>query len=95
MIGSCGEPDCTVDCKPFVCKDCSANTLHIDEYYMLTDEVWDSIYKKRRGMLCIGCVESRLGRKLVPADFADVPLNYFPTFSKRLADRRAQLQLNY
>lgn len=46
MIGSCGEPDCTTDCKPFVCKDCSANTLHIDEYYMLTDEVWASIYKK-------------------------------------------------
>lgn len=95
MIGSCGEPDCTTDCKPFVCKDCSANTLHIDEYYMLTDEVWASIYKKRRGMLCIGCVEARLGRKLVPEDFADVPLNFFPTSSKRLAARRAQLALNY
>lgn len=95
MTGECEDFDCLGDCAPFVCKDCGVNTLHIDEYYMLADEVWDSIYKKRRGMLCIGCVESRLGRKLVPADFADVPLNYFPTFSKRLASRRAQLQLNY
>ena len=60
---------------------------------MVTDEIWILANNKQtRGMLCIGCLEERLGRKLRPADFSDVPLNYFPWVSKRLASRRNQLQ---
>jgi len=27
------------------------------------------------GLLCIGCLERRLGRRLTPADFTDAPAN--------------------
>jgi hypothetical protein len=90
MLSSCGVPDCDVDCKPFVCVDCSINTMHIDEYYMVTDEIWDDTgLTSNGGMLCIGCLEARLGRKLTARDFSDVPLNYFPWASARLLSRRS------
>jgi len=28
------------------------------------------------GMLCIGCIESRLGKKLISSNFTDCPLNW-------------------
>ena len=39
-----------------------------DEYYMLRTELWQKVCRTNN-MLCIGCVEDRLGRKLVPPDF--------------------------
>ena len=50
----------------FKCEACSRSCR--DEYYMLRPKVWR---KARRSnyMLCIGCVEKRLGRKVAPADF--------------------------
>jgi len=55
----------------FKCLDCNINTSHIEEYYMLYDHIWDKIiYGNKEGMLCIGCVERRLGRKLVRTDFS-------------------------
>lgn len=70
------------------------NTLHIDEYYMLHDDVWlDAMYgvtgqRDKYGMLCIRCVENGLGRKLTPQDFTDAPLNRgIFGMSERLASR--------
>lgn len=71
MIGKC----CDGECKPFICLDCKVNTLHIDEYYMVTDELWAAANKKKRGMLCIGCLEARLGRELTAEDFPPLPIN--------------------
>ena len=31
--------------------------------------------EKRDGMVCIGCLETRLGRLLTPSDFTGCPLN--------------------
>lgn len=46
------------------------------EYYMLKDDIWKQITKDSPAhMLCIGCVEYRLGRKLTKEDFAQVPIN--------------------
>lgn len=59
----------------WLCLDCKENTFYIDEYYMLTLELWKQIHPADNGMLCIGCVEARLGRPLVPADFSGCPLN--------------------
>lgn len=88
MAYTCGEPTCTVDCRPFICLDCSANTMHIDEYYMVTDEIWRAVVPERYGMLCIGCLEGRLGRKLSKDDFSDAPLNGFTIWqSQRLRSR--------
>jgi len=59
----------------FRCEDCGVNTSKIEEYYMVLDEVWLSVCEDVYGMLCIGCLEERLGRRLMTADFTDCPLN--------------------
>lgn len=59
----------------FKCQDCEVNTGEIHEYYMLLDDLWMQIRDKYHGMLCIGCVEKKLGRKLNKQDFVDVPIN--------------------
>jgi hypothetical protein len=88
----CSEnfPDCQGDCSRFKCAACLVNTLHINEYYMVTDEVWSTAWPEDDGMLCIGCLEARLGRALTAKDFTDAPINtgYFE-YSERLAARLA------
>jgi hypothetical protein len=71
------------------CLDCRIDTDAISEYYMLHDEIWEQIQPDKDGHLCIACVEQRLGRELVAADFTDLPVNTNPTFhrSPRLLDR--------
>ena len=51
------------------CMDCGANTSYLCEYYMLKDDIWQSIVPTSAGMLCIGDAERRLGRELTPDDF--------------------------
>lgn len=64
------------DFSEFECEDCRINTLFIDEYYMVTDHVWKTTAKMdTEGMLCIGCLEARIGRTLNKLDFTDCPLN--------------------
>jgi hypothetical protein len=58
----------------FRCLDCRYLTIE-GEYYMLRDEIWLAANPEQRGMLCIGCVEGRLGRRLGPEDFLVCPLN--------------------
>jgi hypothetical protein len=66
-----GEP-CEI-IMDFICIDCLNDTLDMDEYYMVHDVIWDSVATD--GMLCIGCLEDRLGRRLVEADFTTAPIN--------------------
>ena len=59
------------------CVDCGVNCLKINEYYMVTNSCW----KRARmatlgGLLCVGCLEKRLGKKLTPRNFMDCPLNW-------------------
>lgn len=70
------------------CVDCGVNTLKINEYYMVENRLWD-VYGPARGMLCIGCLEKRIGRKLVPSDFSRARINWsgLGKHSPRLADR--------
>lgn len=70
----------------FACVDCGVDTGRISEYYMLLDEVWAAA-GNIRGMLCIGCLEARLGRQLSARDFSDAPLNFIFPQSARLYDR--------
>lgn len=60
----------------FLCVDCGDNTF-MDEYYMVKDSVWETEAKmdSEGGMLCIGCLEDRIERLLVPSDFTDCPVN--------------------
>lgn len=41
---------------------------------MVQDEVWMQA-QLTDGMLCIGCLEQRIGRGLQPSDFTDAPIN--------------------
>lgn len=74
----------------FKCQDCDVCTNDLDEYYMVRDDIWP--LAPNGGMLCIGCLEARLGRELNAADFKPCMLTDMvragqPGFSARLRDR--------
>ena len=51
---------------------------------------WDLMYindVQDVGMLCLGCLEQRLGRLLERDDFSDAPINYYPAISDRFKIR--------
>lgn len=82
----------------FTCRGCGVNTSDIDEYYMLRDDLWARAQGRLGGMLCIGCVEARRGRRLHAGDFSDAPVNRLEGWlssakSARLADRLVSLEL--
>lgn len=80
----------------FNCVDCSVNTGAIDEYYMVKDEVWaEAQMNAYDGMLCIGCLETRLGYQLNRSHFTDCPLNVkdFTPKSDRLKSRFAAQEI--
>jgi len=75
-------------CKQtFRCTDCATNVF--DEYYMVHNHIWAGVTMFRAAhMLCVGCLESRLGRRLTVLDFTNAPVNMgFGEVSKRLQDR--------
>ena len=88
------DEKCCSDYRTFMCWDCAACTLCTDEYYMIDDELWKdaTIFSTdvcgTDVMLCIGCLESRIGGKLTAEDFPDLPINrgVFP-YSPRLRSR--------
>jgi hypothetical protein len=72
-----------------LCMDCSVDTLAAGEYYALKDQLWRRINPLVIGMLCLSCVEDRLGRSLWSGDFARAPVNAVsaqscPSLARRL-----------
>ena len=67
------------------CEDCASD---YDEYYMVQNDIWKPC-GAGDGMLCIGCLEKRIGRKLRRQDFIDAPINEIDPErqSLRLQDR--------
>lgn len=53
----------------FLCLDCRVDTGKLYEHYMLVESTWTKVHNSKFGMLCVGCVENRLGRKLTKVDF--------------------------
>jgi hypothetical protein len=51
------------------CFSCGVDVWDIGEDFYVHDELWRTYGVE--GVLCIGCFEIRLGRKLMPADFPD------------------------
>lgn len=86
--------DCGVDTSP-----CSGRRgcRHAGkwEWYIVRNHVWAAAGMapekpdEHSGILCIGCLETRLGRRLDPADFTAAPINdpYDPWHTSRLASR--------
>jgi hypothetical protein len=81
------------------CTDCGFGTITGGERFMVKNDVWEIAWADRfkpwhalygQQILCIGCLESRIGRTLTCIDFTDVPLNWewddYPK-SERLLDR--------
>ena len=70
------DSHCT-DCA----KDAFANPI---DYYMVTDLLWRK-HGVGDGMLCMGCFEKRLGRKLAAVDIKICPLTtYYNPYTIRL-----------
>jgi hypothetical protein len=72
------------------CMDCGVDTTVATEVYMVHDELWRSVVPEEAGMLCVGCFEKRLGRKLCRNDFRPYTIRaveeWMPA-SERLKDR--------
>jgi hypothetical protein len=49
------------------CFSCDVDAFDLGEDYYVHDELWRTYGVE--GMLCIGCLETRMGRKLTPDDF--------------------------
>ena len=76
------------------CKDCRVDVRQLGEWYMVHDHTWAQAGTCQRGYLCIGCLETRIGRQLNAADFTDVPVNrgsgQWSRRSARFIDRLAR-----
>lgn len=76
----------------FTCMDCGIDTYKIREYFMVEDHLWIESVPEYHGILCIGCLEARMGRQLDSKDFpSHLPINkpnglFFP-HSDRLRAR--------
>lgn len=82
--------DCGVDTCPCTGKRGCRHTGRW-EHYMVHDRVWKAARMGGDdGYLCIGCLETRIGRKLRPRDFTTAPCNDpdDPWSTPRLANRQ-------
>jgi hypothetical protein len=55
--------------------DCGQNTFESGEYFSIKDALWRHINPVIIGILCLDCVEARLGRLLRRSDFSAAPIN--------------------
>ena len=63
---------------------------------MVTDQTWErSGLGGDDGMLCIGCLEQRLGRVLHAKDFIDVPINQLADMTEDASARFLNRLRNY
>jgi len=67
------------------CCDCGAGAIQLGEWYDVHDTVWELAWRGRRkpwhgvvgqAVLCIGCLEKRIGRTLCADDFTDAAVNF-------------------
>lgn len=57
------------------CQDCSKHTAGSD-YYMIKHELWAQVHPNRYGMLCLSCLQARLGRRLEEDDLLPAAINH-------------------
>jgi hypothetical protein len=71
----------------WACVDCKSDTKL--EHYFVHNTVWSAAGMSEVGMLCIGCLESRLGRTLNRNDFTSAHINNYRknAMSLRLVER--------
>jgi hypothetical protein len=60
------------------------------EMFIVHDHVWQKAgMEEWGGCLCVGCLERRIGRRLIPADFPDHPFKSLPG-TPRLLERQGR-----
>lgn len=70
----------TITSKLWNCRDCRRNTAILGEYYSVNNDVWrEGGLAPDGGLLCVKCLEGRLGRTLRPGDFVSCRVNEDPT----------------
>lgn len=75
----------------FLCSVCGQNVKLIWEFhYKIKSEIWLTVANSSE-FLCIGCLEQRLGRYLIPNDFTRESINRI-TFGKKSARLQNRLQ---
>lgn len=75
--------------KKFLCLDCKVDTGKTHEHYFINTDLWLKVVGSKTGMLCIGCLEQHIGRKLTKTDFPNVTINNpkYQAMSNQLLDR--------
>ncbi len=63
--------DCLQPSDKLLCWDCGMDIC--SEFINLRNEIWERLPGTRVPILCIGCVERRLSRRLVRGDFRPEP----------------------
>ena len=80
LIRQIDDEDVVQECDSHAmhcCMDCEKHESEFDEYYMVKNEIWASVVFPSEWymLLCIDCLESRLGRYLRREDFMNVEVN--------------------
>jgi hypothetical protein len=56
------------------CKECDKDCFIDDkDYYMVKHEIWSKV-GVGKGMLCMDCIETKIGHKLTKDDIIECPL---------------------
>jgi len=80
--------------RRFCCIDCGKCTHCSGEYYMVRDELWAaSGVESNGGMLCLLCLERRIGRALTAADWTTIGPN-LDAWQQHIAARSGFLATN-
>ena len=85
------------------CADCGLGTPTAGEYFMVRNEIWETAWAGRlkpwhalpgQQVLCVGCLETRIGRTLMARDFTAAPCNGpgWNSKSERLRNRLTAAQ---
>ena len=77
------------DYEQYHCVDCEKDTNASGEHYYVVNDVWaTSGLAPGGGMLCLACLERRIGRLLSKKDFTAV---YQPAWERHLATRQLEM----
>lgn len=61
--------------QKWLCLDCKVDTGQLREHYFVDLELWLGAVGSKVGMLCVGCLETRIGRQLKASDFTSAHIN--------------------
>lgn len=66
------------------CKDCGKDTyINNIDYYIVNHEIWEK-FGVGSDMLCLNCIETRIGHKLTKKDLIDCFVNKFNPYTNSI-----------